>query len=283
MEQETRGAILDHLWAYVREAVAWAVTAFLAFYGLIPLPFSSLEEILAPPILWPAILIGPAVSRLLLGFYPASFVLDRFARSITLRRLEAETSAAEPAAVEEAEVDGLPPAPVGSRTLLRHLVKESSELSVKLFNRAAVYMLVGVAIAFLGLGVFWALTGGDPGQDASSLVERLPGLAARFGILFFIESIAFFMLRQYRVAMDEFRHFHQVARMREDSLAVLILAEERNEPVEFDALVGACGFFREAGRLNQGETTELLEATKGATDDLKLIERVLDLLAARVK
>jgi hypothetical protein len=54
-------------------------------------------------------------------------------------------------------------------------------------------------------------------------MENLLHTLPRFGILFFIETIAFFFLRQYRTAMDEYRYFEAIKRKREENFVLLCL------------------------------------------------------------
>ncbi len=51
---------------------------------------------------------------------------------------------------------------------------------------------------------------------APDYVERALVLLPGFGILFFIEFVAFFFLRQYRSALDEFRYYDAIRRNREE-------------------------------------------------------------------
>ena len=60
---------------------------------------------------------------------------------------------------------------------------------------------------------------------------QFSALAPRFGILFFIELIAFFFLRQYKAAMEEFRYYEAIKRQREETLALVAMLKRRKSDV----------------------------------------------------
>ncbi|MFZ2406097.1 MAG: hypothetical protein WAW41_13235 [Methylobacter sp.] len=218
-----------------------------------------------------------------------------------------------------------------SNDLLAKFALTSKELADGIYNRAGVYLLVGVMVAFSGLIFFYISTSNLPGSNSvtadikavHSNIEKegvtlddantalsggaadLPNkktqtnsvgnestntqkntsldhtdmylsLASRIGVLLFIETIAFFFLRQYRTAMEEFRYYEAVKRRREEMLFLFKTME--NSPTKIDPmeLIKIGQFFSSAGKLSKDETTEIIESKKLEKDELAILEKVID-------
>ncbi|OCH16173.1 hypothetical protein A6E04_20665 [Aliivibrio logei] len=159
---------------------------------------------------------------------------------------------------------------LSTQVYLHQLVEEAGNLSKKIYNRSGVYLLFGILIAFSGIIYFSISPVSIP--DEATLTESIITLAPRFGILFFIEFIAFFFLKQYRSAMDEFRHYDSLKRNRESQLAILLMASESFKEDNFGKVVHEMSFFNKQGVLAQGETTELLEASKLNNSELDALK-----------
>ncbi|MBI5557030.1 MAG: hypothetical protein HY885_05285 [Deltaproteobacteria bacterium] len=175
--------------------------------------------------------------------------------------------------------------------ILVALIESSKGLSDRIFTRAGVYLIVGVLIAFSGLGFFYLQTVGlrdlsssDIPKTAVSLAaHQLGSLAPRFGILFFIEFIAFFFLRQYKSAMEEFRYFEAVQRKREESFALVRFMKEEDGKVDITRLLEAESFFSNPGRLAPGESTELLESKKLTKDEMDVFVKIVETVSQSKK
>ena len=164
----------------------------------------------------------------------------------------------------------------GMALLLRHAVG-SRALAQGIYGRAGVYLLVGVLVAFSGLIFFYTQTSG---VSSSVTVDSFVFLLApKFGILFFIEYVAFFFLRQYRSAMEEFRYYESIARRREEVNALLKLSAESASSVKFMEFVKNDSFFSKGAVLEKGQTTETLEARKLEKGEIELLEKVVDTIA----
>lgn len=178
--------------------------------------------------------------------------------------------------------------------LLAAYAQSSRRISEGLYTRAGIYLMIGVLIAFSGLVFFYTQTAavreiapqgaqaplGGAGQNTiKELSDQLARLAPRFGILFFIEFIAFFFLRQYRSAMDEFRYFEAIKRHREEVLCLARLVKEPSGQAIVAELVKTGSFFSTAGKLAAGESTELLESRKLTKDEMAVFEKIIETIA----
>lgn len=149
----------------------------------------------------------------------------------------------------------------------------SRKLSQNLYSRSGVYLLVGVGVAFSGLAFFYVETlSNSPAQG----VQLVFVLAPKFGILFFIELVAFFFLRQYRSAMDEFRYYEAVKRKREETLALIQLAFEGGKSAEVLELVKNGCFFSEGKVLGKDQSTEIIESRKLEKSELEILDKVIE-------
>nr|VFK35197.1 MAG: hypothetical protein BECKMB1821I_GA0114274_11043 [Candidatus Kentron sp. MB]VFK77188.1 MAG: hypothetical protein BECKMB1821H_GA0114242_11083 [Candidatus Kentron sp. MB] len=161
----------------------------------------------------------------------------------------------------------------GGIGLLTQLVANAEDLSNKIYRRYGVYLVFGVLIAFSGILYFsFQSISVTENQDFKSLLLTL---APRFGILFFMEFIAFFFLKQYRAAMDEFRHYDSIRRNRESQLALYMIASRDFKEADFSKVVDKMGFFDRVGVLSQGETTEIIEASKINKNELETAKEFL--------
>lgn len=171
--------------------------------------------------------------------------------------------------------------------LLFQLAKNAEVLSNKIYVRSGVYLIFGVLIAFSGIAYFSlqsiSVATSQSTAQQPEVTTLLIALAPRFGILFFIEFIAFFFLKQYRAAMDEFRHYDAIKRNRESQLAIFLMATKEFPETSFVTVIEKANFFEQIGRLGAGETTELLEANKLNKSELDGIKDLLSELLKRIR
>lgn len=165
-----------------------------------------------------------------------------------------------------------------SEVFLTKLTLSSRQLAKSIYSRSGVYLLIGVLIAFSGLVFFYLQTTITNRPDATSL---LIALAPNFGILFFIEFIALFFLKQYKSAMDEFRYYESLQRSREETLALVKLIKESGEILNIYELIEKCGFRSTSEKLETGQTTELLESKKLNKDEAEIFSKILDIVGKR--
>ena len=122
------------------------------------------------------------------------------------------------------------------KMLLAHNIQESKANAERLLSQSRVYLFWGCMIAIAGVVVFFYSSNNSivntffkdilSKNDSISIIgvkilEYLP----RFGVLFFIEYIAFFFLKQYRILMEEYRYYEAIKRERQDLLSVYLLVK----------------------------------------------------------
>lgn len=162
---------------------------------------------------------------------------------------------------------------------IANLVLGSRKLAKGLYSRSGVYLMIGVLIAFSGLGFFYL-------QTSTLLSEKDPAtllisLAPKFGILFFIEFIALFFLKQYRSAMDEFRYYESLQRSREETLAIIKMLSESEDSSSVFEMIEKTGFRSTSEKLESGQTTDLIESKKLSKDEAEIFVKLVDVLGKR--
>jgi hypothetical protein len=159
------------------------------------------------------------------------------------------------------------------------LAKSSRSLAASLYNRSGVYLIAGVSLAVGGIIAFYLLR--PTLKSGTAAIDLFVALLPGSSMLLFVELIAFFFLRQSRAVMDEFRHFDQLARSREELLAALRLTEEVGKPLDVAELMAKGFYFTRGERLAAGETTEIVETRKLEKTEIDLLNRVVELISAR--
>lgn len=183
-----------------------------------------------------------------------------------------------------------------STVQMQKLAKSSKEISEGLYTRSGVYLFIGVIIAFSGLAFFYIETAKSsvltnitqsktaiekpvqpvtPDSEVVTTQSSLLQMAPKFGMLFFIEMVAFFFLRQYKEAMDEYRYYESIKRKREENLVIIMLNQETENKMELSELLSSISLYSDKKNLASGETTEILESKKLDSKEIALLEKVI--------
>lgn len=104
-------------------------------------------------------------------------------------------------------------------------ILENKSITEKLFSRSNTCLVVGCIISILGVFVFYLLNLGTE-YNSLEISQQLFTLLPRFGILFFIEYVAFFFLKQYRILMEEYRYYEATKRDRQNLLSIYYLVDK---------------------------------------------------------
>jgi hypothetical protein len=129
-----------------------------------------------------------------------------------------------------------------------------------LFIRSTLLLAGGIIMAFIGVGIFYVTLPETKGDQ--TLLLYWPKVVRPTGVLIFVEAISWFLLRQYRALVEDYKWFYRLYLKRANYLAALRILDTKNVRAE-DAFV-AVSLIREdySGRLRAGETTESIETLK---------------------
>ena len=230
------------------------------------------------------VLLFPLLFSQIFGKLPFEYLRYRRASNLVQQK---ESSLSINASAEEKEVINQQIS-LGDTALeqMQKLAKSSKEISEGLYTRAGVYLFIGVIIAFSGLAFFYIETAkgvdiNTPAETAISSSSSLLLMAPKFGILFFIEMVAFFFLRQYREAMDEYRYYESIKRKREENLVLMQLNSENDVPMSISDLLEKTAFYSDHKNLKAGETTEIIESRKLSSNEIALMEKMLATMVSK--
>jgi hypothetical protein len=159
-----------------------------------------------------------------------------------------------------------------------------------LFNRSTLLLAGGIVMAFIGVIVFYltlpettpaagksitdatatvsqgATAVSHAASDASILSNYALHAIRPTGVLIFLEAIAWFLLRQYRALIEDYKSFYRIYMKRTNYLAVLYLL--KSVKVRKEDLVLITALLKEdlSGKLGKDETTETVQRLTQAED-----------------
>ncbi|TQV71608.1 hypothetical protein FLL45_20885 [Aliikangiella marina] len=155
------------------------------------------------------------------------------------------------------------------------LIVASRKISKNMQNRAGIYLFSGVVIAAIGIFLFY-LQVQEFSNNSGALEDYLSNMWPYVSILLFVEFIALFFLRQYKPAMDEFRHYDSITRSREDALAKLKLINEFDDKELVIRILDKIALSSSPHVLENGQTTDLIESKKFSKDELEIFKKIID-------
>jgi hypothetical protein len=161
--------------------------------------------------------------------------------------------------------------------------KQSSEVANRIFSRAGLYLLVGSVIAIGAASGFFLQSSTITSKNTFDISAIFVELAPRATFLFFLELVAFYFLRQSRIAMEEYRYFEEIQRRREEILAIIRITALHGTNVDLVELVKNGTFSSNVKNLQAGETTEILENKKLDRGELELLQKVIEAISLAKK
>lgn len=165
-----------------------------------------------------------------------------------------------------------------SEEYLISLSVSSDKLSKKLFTRSSSYLFIGSIIAIIGI-VYFSYQSIEIVQLAKPNWEMLIQFLPRFGALFFIEFVAFFFLKQYRITMDDFKYYESIKRQRESNLVILKLQSDSKytkDKEKLELLIKNLDLFSNPTLLKENESTEFLENRKFSNEELNIMNNIIE-------
>jgi hypothetical protein len=163
---------------------------------------------------------------------------------------------------------------------LYRCVQDSDGLAKSIKTRSGVYLLIGCLIAFFGMAFYYGETTLKP-ESTHDIYSDLFAIVPRFGILLFVELIAFFFLKQYKASMDEFRYYESIKRRREELYLALKIMERNQEKYSVIELMKSDVFFSKNGILEPGQSSELIETRKLEKDEIEILGKMLDVISKK--
>jgi hypothetical protein len=168
----------------------------------------------------------------------------------------------------EVEPDRLEPEPDERETegvqpddLLRNIGIRASDLANRMERRTNTFMILGVFIGFSGL-LFWYWTFKNTFPKPVGVLEFIEAAIPRVTILLFIELLAGFCLRQYRIGVEDFKYFFEIEEKASWKRVSYSILRNSNNNAGLLKLAGALAIEAGITKLKAGETTPTLETLK---------------------
>lgn len=214
------------------------------------------------------IFLFPILFNLIFGLYPLESIRVKGNRKIDSPYDDSGDSSIK---IENIKLDG---ATIDYKLIC---INESKAIADKIYKRSGVYLLAGSLIAFIGIGIFYSPIFANTNSIPNDLSQRILDYLPRFGALFFIEFIAFFFLRQFRVMHEEYRYYEAIKRQRQDNFNLLLLVEKYGEKTELLKLIVESHGNINVGKLGKDETTHILESQKITNQDMDIFSKFIEL------
>lgn len=159
-------------------------------------------------------------------------------------------------------------------------INYSEKIMLELNSRSLFLLSFGIFMAFIGMGIFYiTLPQTNSINDINSFILAI---VKPLFILLFIEAIAWFLLKQYRNLMEDFKHFYKIYLKRSNyKLSYYLLKEidDNSNKNKYETLINGLLSEDLSGKLYSGETTESLENKKMNDENIKKgLEQLLELL-----
>lgn len=172
-----------------------------------------------------------------------------------------------------------------SNELFEILSERTTSFTNKLEQKTNTYLYLGVIIGMSGLGIWvWRLSNLP---RAATFTEFVQQVLPRVTILLFVELLAGFFLRQYRIGIEDFKYLFEIEqRIRAKQIAIAILRDESSNVAmqQFAATLGESSL---GTVLKKDESTSSLEAQKAeqnlVLDALKVFSEASSKLIDRTK
>lgn len=163
---------------------------------------------------------------------------------------------------------------------LKKLIKSSERLSNTILVRGSLYLFLGIVFSLCGLIFFYMQAHTlNPVYD---ITRQIISLLPNFGVLFFIELISFFFLKQYRVTMDEFRYYEAIKRSREEILTIVKLYLSIGKESDLSSVLDRISLSSQVGKLDSGQSTELLESRKLDKSELDSLTKIIEVAIGKL-
>ena len=155
---------------------------------------------------------------------------------------------------------------------LNENITESKNNADRLLSRSNTCLVVGCIISILGVFVFYLLNLGTE-YNSLEISQQLFTLLPRFGILFFIEYVAFFFLKQYRILMEEYRYYEAIKRDRQNLLSIYYLVDKYKDEKEILELMNNY-IDKHSAEIPKYSGDNRVKMEKSLNEDMDLISKI---------
>jgi hypothetical protein len=155
--------------------------------------------------------------------------------------------------------------PKTATALFERDVRAAERRAQVLFNRSTLLLGGGIIMAFIGVTIFY-LSLPESANERSLSSYALQAIRPT-GVLIFVEAIAWFLLRQYRALIEDYKWFHRLYMKRANYLAAMRILEKSAVRPEDLYIVASLAGENLSDRMKKDETTESLQRLQMSDDN----------------
>lgn len=225
----------------------------------------------------------PILAKLIFGAFPFELLNKRLKKQSRLIEIKSD-SAVNIERLEIVNEKELPPQMIENlkrenKNVLISQIDEATQIAEKIYSRSGVYLFVGCLIAFVGVFIFYSPFFKIETSPSTEPLDRFIDFLPRIAALFFVEYVAFFFLKQYRIMMEEYRYYEAIKRKKQNNYLIVSLVEKyQNQQDVLKQILEKCSFNELGNKLIKDESTEILETQKITNQEFNFIEKMMDLV-----
>ena len=161
--------------------------------------------------------------------------------------------------------------------LIDRQIKESTQIAERLYSNSKAYLMIGCLVSLAGVAIFYAPFWQTATMQSIDFTLRLLDFLPRFGALFFIEYIALFFLKQYRILLEDYRYYEAIKRERQQLKMFLYLLDKYK--AEQNLLKFIIDYLNEHPvRIPVITGDHKIQSEKALYDDMNIIGKVTELI-----
>jgi hypothetical protein len=151
-------------------------------------------------------------------------------------------------------------------TVLHGSSHSAAKLAAKMERRINTHLILGVLVGLVGLSVwYYSFFGIAPKIDKDNWLQQT---VPRITILFFIELLAGFFLRQYRIGVEDLKYFLELQRRADAKRIAYAIFDQMDDKESKRAFATALMQERSDTRLSSGETTTSIVAMEKEQNEI---------------
>ena len=158
-------------------------------------------------------------------------------------------------------------------------IKESTQIAERIYSNSRAYLMIGCVVSVAGVVVFNSPFLQASATQSGDWTLRMFDLLPRFGALFFIEYIALFFFKQYRILLEDYRYYEAIKRDRQN--IKLLLEQIEKHSANQDVLKIIIEYLNQHSvHIPTFNGDHKLQSEKALYDDMNLITKVTELITS---
>lgn len=159
---------------------------------------------------------------------------------------------------------------------LSFLIKDSRDLANTVFKRGISYFIFALMVSVLGIILFFLRTGKAVENFDDKIYKFIFSVFDRFGMPIFVETVAFYLFRQFRITMDDFKYYNRITAIRESYLVIVKLFKSDVPKQDRDKIVKVLDLYNDPDVLKGDQKLRSSDIRSVTNDELNFLKSLLD-------